>query len=247
MKISIFQVAYKNLLRKKTPEPPDHPRHRPGRLGPGQPVRLQQGLRDLAQPGHRQPGLPDARHRQGLPLRGGDPDAQGRDRPPVPEGGHRRRRSPGSRRSTASPRCSCRSSSIPNKGESGGMAVYLGVDPKTFPRMKSFLKFKQGGWFTDPDAARGRHRLRGGRARTARGRGHVPHPGEERRGQGRRRPGADGDPGRRDDLPRPSAPSRGSSGSRTSSPASGSRSRRTPTSPSSRRGCTSFPTSRSSA
>lgn len=40
----------------------------------------------------------------------------------------------------------------PNKGESGGITAYLGVDPKTFPKMKSFLEFKQGAWFTDPDA-----------------------------------------------------------------------------------------------
>ncbi len=40
----------------------------------------------------------------------------------------------------------------PNKGESGGISAYLGVDPATFPGMKKFLKFKQGGWFTDPDA-----------------------------------------------------------------------------------------------
>jgi putative ABC transport system permease protein len=40
----------------------------------------------------------------------------------------------------------------PNKGESGGIAAYLGVDPATFPAMKSFLEFKQGQWFTDPDA-----------------------------------------------------------------------------------------------
>lgn len=40
----------------------------------------------------------------------------------------------------------------PNKGESGGISAYLGVDPKTFPKMKSFLEFKQGAWFTDPDA-----------------------------------------------------------------------------------------------
>ncbi|MCU0599112.1 MAG: ABC transporter permease [Desulfobacterales bacterium] len=39
----------------------------------------------------------------------------------------------------------------PNKGESGGFSAYLGVDPVTFPRMKSFLEFKQGGWFTRPD------------------------------------------------------------------------------------------------
>jgi len=39
----------------------------------------------------------------------------------------------------------------PNKGESGGITAYLGIDPGTYPRMKSFLKFKQGAWFTDPD------------------------------------------------------------------------------------------------
>jgi putative ABC transport system permease protein len=39
----------------------------------------------------------------------------------------------------------------PNKGESGGFSAYLGVDPVTFPKMKSFLEFKQGGWFTRPD------------------------------------------------------------------------------------------------
>jgi putative ABC transport system permease protein len=40
----------------------------------------------------------------------------------------------------------------PNKGESGGYSAYLGVDPATFPKMKSFLEFKQGKWFTDPEA-----------------------------------------------------------------------------------------------
>jgi len=40
----------------------------------------------------------------------------------------------------------------PNKGESGGINAYLGVDPVTFPAMKAYLKFKQGGWFTDPQA-----------------------------------------------------------------------------------------------
>jgi putative ABC transport system permease protein len=39
----------------------------------------------------------------------------------------------------------------PNKGESGGISAYLGVDPKTFPQMKSLLRFKQGHWFSDPD------------------------------------------------------------------------------------------------
>lgn len=38
----------------------------------------------------------------------------------------------------------------PNKGESGGITAYLGIDPATYPAMKSFLKFKQGGWFKDP-------------------------------------------------------------------------------------------------
>jgi putative ABC transport system permease protein len=39
----------------------------------------------------------------------------------------------------------------PNKGESGGITAYLGIDPTTYPQMKSFLKFKQGSWFTDPE------------------------------------------------------------------------------------------------
>jgi putative ABC transport system permease protein len=37
----------------------------------------------------------------------------------------------------------------PNKGESGGVAVYFGVEPKSFSEMKPFFKFKQGGWFSD--------------------------------------------------------------------------------------------------
>ena len=37
----------------------------------------------------------------------------------------------------------------PNKGESGGIAGYFGVDPKSFSAMKPFLKFKKGGWFSD--------------------------------------------------------------------------------------------------
>jgi putative ABC transport system permease protein len=40
----------------------------------------------------------------------------------------------------------------PNKGESGGIAGYFGVDSKTFSQLKPFLKFKQGKWFTDPNA-----------------------------------------------------------------------------------------------
>jgi putative ABC transport system permease protein len=41
----------------------------------------------------------------------------------------------------------------PNKGESGGLAAFLGVDPKSFPKLKSALPFKAGGWFKDPEAA----------------------------------------------------------------------------------------------
>jgi len=41
----------------------------------------------------------------------------------------------------------------PNKGESGGLAAFLGVDPATYPRMKAGLAFKAGGWFKDPRAA----------------------------------------------------------------------------------------------
>lgn len=40
----------------------------------------------------------------------------------------------------------------PDRGESGGIAGYFGVDPATFPDMKPFFKFRQGGWFTDASA-----------------------------------------------------------------------------------------------
>lgn len=40
----------------------------------------------------------------------------------------------------------------PNKGETGGIAGYFGIDPVSFAEMKPFLKFKQGKWFTDLDA-----------------------------------------------------------------------------------------------
>jgi putative ABC transport system permease protein len=39
-----------------------------------------------------------------------------------------------------------------NKGQSGGIAAYFGVEPKSFADMKPFLKFKQGKWFTETDA-----------------------------------------------------------------------------------------------
>jgi len=41
----------------------------------------------------------------------------------------------------------------PNKGESGGISAFLGVDPVSFPKMKSALPFKAGGWFRQPEAA----------------------------------------------------------------------------------------------
>jgi putative ABC transport system permease protein len=41
----------------------------------------------------------------------------------------------------------------PNKGESGGLAAFLGVDPATYPKLKAAQPFKFGGWFTAPDAA----------------------------------------------------------------------------------------------
>lgn len=40
----------------------------------------------------------------------------------------------------------------PNKGESGGIAGYFGVEAATFPAMKPFLRFHQGAWFTDDNA-----------------------------------------------------------------------------------------------
>ena len=40
----------------------------------------------------------------------------------------------------------------PNKGESGGIAGYFGIESKSFQEMKPFLKFRQGGWFTDENS-----------------------------------------------------------------------------------------------
>ncbi|MDR1323583.1 MAG: ABC transporter permease [Candidatus Margulisbacteria bacterium] len=36
----------------------------------------------------------------------------------------------------------------PNKGESGGTIVYLGIDPQTYPALKPYLQFNQGKWFS---------------------------------------------------------------------------------------------------
>jgi putative ABC transport system permease protein len=41
----------------------------------------------------------------------------------------------------------------PNKGENGGIAGYFGVEAATFPAMKPFLRFKKGAWFRDENAA----------------------------------------------------------------------------------------------
>ncbi|MDR2431655.1 MAG: ABC transporter permease [Candidatus Margulisbacteria bacterium] len=40
----------------------------------------------------------------------------------------------------------------PNKGENGGTTVYLGIDPQTYPAMKPYLQFNQGGWFSADSA-----------------------------------------------------------------------------------------------
>lgn len=40
----------------------------------------------------------------------------------------------------------------PNKGESGGNIAYLGVDPQSFPELKPVFIFKQGAWFKSSDA-----------------------------------------------------------------------------------------------
>src|SRR5512143_524588 len=41
----------------------------------------------------------------------------------------------------------------PNKGETGGLTAFLGVDPASYPKMKKALPFKAGGWFREPEAA----------------------------------------------------------------------------------------------
>ncbi len=40
----------------------------------------------------------------------------------------------------------------PNKGENGGIAAYWGVEPKSYSAMKTYFTFRQGGWFTDSQA-----------------------------------------------------------------------------------------------
>jgi putative ABC transport system permease protein len=40
----------------------------------------------------------------------------------------------------------------PNKGESGGITAFLGIDPATYPSMKTYLEFQQGKWFDQPEA-----------------------------------------------------------------------------------------------
>jgi putative ABC transport system permease protein len=37
----------------------------------------------------------------------------------------------------------------PNKGDGGGIAGYYGIDLRTYPGMKPFLRFHQGNWFSD--------------------------------------------------------------------------------------------------
>jgi putative ABC transport system permease protein len=41
----------------------------------------------------------------------------------------------------------------PNKGDGGGISGYFGVEAATFPAMKPFFRFHQGGWFRDETAA----------------------------------------------------------------------------------------------
>jgi len=40
----------------------------------------------------------------------------------------------------------------PNKGESGGITAFLGIDPSSYPQMKTYLEFQQGNWFSQPEA-----------------------------------------------------------------------------------------------
>jgi putative ABC transport system permease protein len=41
----------------------------------------------------------------------------------------------------------------PDKGDGGGIAGYFGVEAATFPAMKQFFRFRQGGWFHDEKAS----------------------------------------------------------------------------------------------
>jgi putative ABC transport system permease protein len=41
----------------------------------------------------------------------------------------------------------------PDKGDGGGIAGYFGVEASSYPAMKPFFRFRQGGWFQDETAA----------------------------------------------------------------------------------------------
>jgi len=41
----------------------------------------------------------------------------------------------------------------PDKGDGGGIAGYFGIDLATYPGMKPFFRFRQGGWFKNETAA----------------------------------------------------------------------------------------------
>ncbi|MDO9309189.1 MAG: ABC transporter permease [Deltaproteobacteria bacterium] len=41
----------------------------------------------------------------------------------------------------------------PDKGDGGGIAGYFGIDLATYPGMKPFFRFRQGGWFKNDTAA----------------------------------------------------------------------------------------------
>lgn len=40
----------------------------------------------------------------------------------------------------------------PDRGDSGVINSYLGIDPETYPKMKSYLKFDDGEWFRDANS-----------------------------------------------------------------------------------------------
>ena len=103
----------------------------------------------------------------------------------------------------------------PNKGESGGSAAFLGVDPVHLPEAEERPALQGRRLVQGARGRRGRLRLRSGRARAARGRRPLPHPREGGRGQGRRHPRADRAPRTTARSSCPSGPSRTSSASRS--------------------------------
>ena len=88
----------------------------------------------------------------------------------------------------------------PTRARAAAWAAFLGVDPASFPKMKSALPFKSGGWFKEPEALEAVFGYEVAELEQREVGDIYLIPRKRGRGQGRRYPRADGNAGRRDDL-----------------------------------------------